>query len=528
MTIRTIKLKRPADDTDITWSGLATSMENIQQGSAEFQAGQAGEEQPRQVELHEELPPSLGAGGRSETINSHTAYASLSEIQPRNTYNYTGITVADLENNSFIQQQTQGGGEITLEDVEAVTGVKRQHEHEAERLNQCKVIIVDSSGNTTEEFTATEDAFSDPFEVEIPLGGSAETVAQDYKPRVVWTQPQGQSLASSVSGVTMVKVPEHQMVAASDMPRPTSLNPSTDDWPGHHMFDVSFTKWSQGAKNKHWDYSSQLKKLFIDMNRWVQVEFRVGASISPGDLYIRALPIYCDASSVREAVKRCPNHASPSDQTNANFSHPLHLIRLDNDYSQYETDEVSGRLSVRFPVQQPHEGSDRTRELLKFMCLGSDVGGINRRPLKVIFSLETAGAQVLGRKVFDVRICSCPRRDKAGEEDRMQNLELKAKNIADRLATSTMVVNQQLMPPPGKKAMKKTDKARYIMVPVFVEDFKSLNNIAESSLIAREVTANPSQAETIIRRIRDERVSLMREHNPQYLPSKDTNTKKQK
>ena len=55
---------------------------------------------------------------------------------------------------------------------------------------------------------------------------------------------------------------------------------------------------------------------------------------------------------------------------------------------------MSGRLSVRFPVQQPHEGSDRTRELLKFMCLGSDVGGINRRPLKVIFSLETAQVSV--------------------------------------------------------------------------------------------------------------------------------------
>jgi len=519
---------RPVDDTDITWSGLDTSMENIQQGSAEFQAGQAGEEQPRQVELHEELPPSLGASGRSETINSHTAYASLSEIQPRNTYNYTGITVADLENNSFIQQQTQGGGEITLEDVEAVTGVKRQHEQETERMNQCKVIIVDSSGNTTQEFTATEDAFSDPFEVEIPLGGTAETVAQEYKPRVMWTQPQVQSpAASSMSGVTMVKVPEHQMVAASDMPLPTSVNPSTDDWPGHHMFDVSFTKWSQGAKNKHWDYSSQLKKLFIDMNRWVQVEFRVGASVSPGDLYIRALPIYCDASSVREAVKRCPNHASPSDLTNANFSHPLHLIRLDNDYSLYETDEVSGRLSVRFPVQQPHEGSDRTRELLKFMCLGSDVGGINRRPLKVIFSLETAAAQVLGRRVFDVRICSCPRRDKAGEEERMKNLELKAKTIGDRLANTAMVVNQQLMPPPGKKVMKKSDKARYIMVPVFVEDFKSFNNIAESTMIAREVTANPSQAETIIERIREERRSLMRDHNPQYLP-KDTNIKKPK
>ena len=44
---------------------------------------------------------------------------------------------------------------------------------------------------------------------------------------------------------------------------------------------------------------------------------------------------------------------------------------------------------------------------MKFMCLGSDVGGINRRPLKVIFTLETGGGWVVGKKVFDVRICSC-------------------------------------------------------------------------------------------------------------------------
>ena len=53
------------------------------------------------------------------------------------------------------------------------------------------------------------------------------------------------------------------------------------------------------------------------------------------------------------------------------------------------------------------------------MCLGSDVGGINRRPLKVIFTLETSQEVVVGRKVFDVRICSCPKRDKHQEEERI-------------------------------------------------------------------------------------------------------------
>ena len=145
------------------------------------------------------------------------------------------------------------------------------------------------------------------------------------------------------------------------------------------------------------------------------------------------LPIISDASNYGEPVGMCPYYASSSDQINTNFWYPHHLIRLDNERCKYEEDESSGRLSILFPVQTPHEGTDRTRELMKFMCLGSDVGGINRRPLKVIFTLETGGGRVVGRKVFDVRICSCPRRDKAQEEEKYEKLENNAKGIADRL-----------------------------------------------------------------------------------------------
>ena len=52
-------------------------MENNQQGQEGEQEFQGGQEQEQQIELHqEELPPSLGAGGRSETINSHTGKLS--------------------------------------------------------------------------------------------------------------------------------------------------------------------------------------------------------------------------------------------------------------------------------------------------------------------------------------------------------------------------------------------------------------------------------------------------------------------
>jgi P53 DNA-binding domain len=44
------------------------------------------------------------------------------------------------------------------------------------------------------------------------------------------------------------------------------------------------------------------------------------------------------------------------------------------------------------------------------------VGGINRKPLKVIFTLETGPGNVVGRYSVDVRICSCPKRDKHQEE----------------------------------------------------------------------------------------------------------------
>ena len=105
---------------------------------------------------------------------------------------------------------------------------------------------------------------------------------------------------------------------------------------------------------------------------------------------------------------------------------------MDNTEARYETDDSSGRLSTVFPVHSPHAGSDRVRELIRFMCLGSDVGGINRRPLRVIFTLETGPGTVIGRKVVDVRICSCPKRDKQQEEERNRVLEEKAKGIGQR------------------------------------------------------------------------------------------------
>ena len=84
----------------------------------------------------------------------------------------------------------------------------------------------------------------------------------------------------------------------------------------------------------------------------------------------------------------------------------------------YDEDPITKRLSVMIPVRQPHFGSTSFSAPIRFMCLGSDTGGINRKPVKLIFTLEHGTGNVIGRQSLEVRICSCPKRDMKQEEDK--------------------------------------------------------------------------------------------------------------
>ena len=61
-------------------------------------------------------------------------------------------------------------------------------------------------------------------------------------------------------------------------------------------------------------------------------------------------------------------------------------------------------------------GADWVVNLFQFMCFSSCVGGLARRPVQVIFTLER-DAQVLGRQSVELRICACPGRDRRTDED---------------------------------------------------------------------------------------------------------------
>jgi hypothetical protein len=67
---------------------------------------------------------------------------------------------------------------------------------------------------------------------------------------------------------------------------------------------------------------------------------------------------------------------------------PTHLVRCEHKLAKYTEDAYTSRQSVIIPHEQPQAGSEWVTNLFQFMCLGSCVGGPNRRPIQIVFTLE--------------------------------------------------------------------------------------------------------------------------------------------
>ncbi|XP_061691109.1 tumor protein p73 isoform X2 [Syngnathoides biaculeatus] len=204
---------------------------------------------------------------------------------------------------------------------------------------------------------------------------------------------------------------------------PAPAIPSNTDYPGPHTFQVSFQQ-SSTAKSATWTYSPLLKKLYCQIAKTCPIQIKLSSSPPHGSI-IRAMPVYKKAEHVTEVVKRCPNHKLGRDFNDGQAAPASHLIRVEgNNLCQYVDDPVTGRQSVFVPYETPQVGTEFTTILYNFMCNSSCVGGMNRRPILVIITLESRDGQVLGRRSFEGRICACPGRDRKADEDHIREQQV--------------------------------------------------------------------------------------------------------
>ncbi|XP_058494039.1 tumor protein 63 isoform X2 [Solea solea] len=224
--------------------------------------------------------------------------------------------------------------------------------------------------------------------------------------------------------------PYAQPSSTFDALSPSPAIPSNTDYAGPHTFDVSFQQ-SSTAKSATWTYSTELKKLYCQIAKTCPIQIKV-LTTPPQGAVVRAMPVYKKAEHVTEVVKRCPNHELSREFNDGQIAPPSHLIRVEgNSHAQYVEDTITGRQSVFVPYEPPQVGTEFTTILYNFMCNSSCVGGMNRRPILIIVTLETRDGQVLGRRCFEARICACPGRDRKADED-----SIRKQNVTDSSKSS--------------------------------------------------------------------------------------------
>ena len=281
----------------------------------------------------------------------------------------------------------------------------------------------------------------------------------------------------------------------------TGVEPGIEPWAGPAQLSFQFEdkgKW----KKRGYTYSERLNKLYIEMGKPVAVRFSLDPSaVDLSGTVVRALPVYLETLHRSKPVSRCPVHSSREDPSNSNTDPAIlkHLVRS-QDKAVYEENPLSGRLSTVVRTKAAAPGCDYFTVSYQFMCLGSCQGGINRRPICLVLTLETDQGEVLGRQVVELRICTCPLRDMQQDEQK----KTKGDCTPVKLVTSLPSVAHL----DSTTAPYESDDLYFVPVRGY-RNFQLVNKVAESlELNQRELLSDAAE------RVISERNKILKAKNP--------------
>lgn len=168
------------------------------------------------------------------------------------------------------------------------------------------------------------------------------------------------------------------------------------------------------TKSAAWTYSELLKRLYVNIGQPCPISIRLEPRPQRG-FHLRCSLQYTKTSYVGNPVVQCPNHSTKE----ADLKLQGHVLRSNTCGVEYDRNEHTGRYSILFPYDIAQGDEDNNLFVFEFKCLTTCLG---RLKTKLVFEVECAD-KILCRQNVDVRICSCPGRDRKHDEGQFRSLD---------------------------------------------------------------------------------------------------------